>query len=116
MHKEIRYFAAMTVLLSVIAYCFLHACLLKQIAVLNKKALFAQYVAELSQHRLNEEEMYAHTAKFRKSLDLALQTYASKHHTVIFDKKTVLAWDIDNTRDITSDIKVLVASLMREKT
>lgn len=103
-------------LLPVLALCysFLHLPHEHSLVVVNKERVITEYIRALSQHALDEIRMTQETRKFRLAFEKTLKTYATTHHVVILDNKSILA-SPDDSVDVTTDVMQVVAHLISNK-
>ncbi len=99
-----------------LSYSFLHLSYSNAIVLVNKDRVFAEYIRTLSQLPLDEARVNQETSRFRLAFQKTLQTYASKHHVVILDKKDVLAAGEDGVTDVTGNILHDLEFCLRAKT
>lgn len=120
MDKFTKYFGWWLVLLPLLpvmalSYSFLHLSHSNAIVVVNKDRVLSEYIRSLSQFPLDEMRISQETARFRLAFQKVLQTYASKHHVVVLDKKDVMAVSANDATDVTGDILHALELHLREK-
>ena len=86
-----------------------HYMLKPDVVTVDKKAVIARFVGQVSHLTLTDAELTKKTTRFGHALTGALNDYALMHQVIILDASTVLA----GRRDVTSDILRLVATNMR---
>ena len=87
----------------------IHYALRPSIVTVDKKAIMARFVAQISQLTLTDEELSEKTTRFGQALNGALNDYANAYQVIILDESTVLA----GSRDVTPNILSLIATTMR---
>ncbi len=80
-----------------------------EVVTVNKQAVMARFVGQVSHLTLTDAELTEKTTRFGHALKGALNDYALMHQVIILDESTVLA----GRRDVTSSILSLVAANMR---
>ncbi|MDP3704457.1 MAG: TrbI F-type domain-containing protein [Legionellaceae bacterium] len=86
-----------------------HYALKPEVVTMDKQAVVARFVGQLSQLTLTDAELTEKTTRFGQALKSALNDYANGHHVIILDESAVLA----GRRDVTPKILGLVAMNMR---
>jgi type-F conjugative transfer system protein TrbI len=70
----------------------------------NKKALVARFVGQLSQHTLSDDELRQKTVRFRDELNASVHHYADEKRVVVMDTVNRLAGGVDITDVIARDV------------
>ncbi|MCX7118833.1 MAG: TrbI F-type domain-containing protein [Legionellales bacterium] len=86
-----------------------HYALKGDLVTVDKKAVEARFVAQMSHLTLTDAELTEKTMRFGQALKGALNEYAVTNQVIILDASTVLA----GRRDVTPSILSLVATNMR---
>ena len=86
-----------------------HYALKPELVTIDKKAVVACFVKQVSQLTLTDAALTEKTTRFGQALKGALNDYALMHQVIILDASTVLA----GRRDVTPSILSLVATKMR---
>ncbi len=86
-----------------------HYALKLDLVTVDKKAVEARFVAQMSHLTLTDAELTEKAMRFGQALKGALNDYALMHQVIILDASTVLA----GRRDITPSIISLVATNMQ---
>ena len=86
-----------------------HYTLKPEVVTVDKKAVVARFVGQVSHLTLTDAELTEKTTRFGQALKGALNDYALVHQVIILDASTVLA----GRRDVTPSILSLVATKMR---
>ena len=86
-----------------------HYALKPELVTVDKKAVVARFVGQVSQLTLTDAELTEKTTRFGEALKSALNDYAATNQVIILDASTVLA----GRRDVTPSILSLVATNMR---
>lgn len=86
-----------------------HYALKPELVTVDKKAVVARFVGQVSQLTLTDVELTEKTTRFGEALKVALNDYAATNQVIILDASTVLA----GRRDVTPSILSLVATNMR---
>ncbi len=86
-----------------------HYALKASVVTVDKKAVVARFVGQVSHLTLTDAELTEKTTRFGEALQDALNTYAMTNQVIILDASTVLA----GRRDVTPTILNLVAANMR---
>ena len=86
-----------------------HCSLKPELVTVDKTAVVARFVRQMSQLTLTDAELTANTMRFGQALTGALNDYSMTHQSIILDASTVLA----GRRDVTPDILRLVATRMQ---
>lgn len=86
-----------------------HYALKPEVVTVNKQAVMARFVGQVSQLTLTDAELTEKTTRFSQALKSALREYATDHQVIILDASTVL----EGGHDVTPSILSLVATTMR---
>ena len=86
-----------------------HYTLKPEIVTVDKKAVVARFVGQVSHLTLMDAELTKKTTRFGEALKNALNDYAAANQVIILDASTVLS----GRRDVTPNILSLVATNMR---
>ena len=83
----------------------------KSLVYFDKERLEARLVRQLAEMRSDEKQAIHISLKFKRAMSAALQDYSKKNHASIVDKKMFFA----GGEDITKEIEIGIAKLMRDK-
>lgn len=86
-----------------------HYALNPELVTVDKKAVEARFVAQMSHLTLTDAELTEKTMRFGQALKGALNEYALMHQVIILDASFALA----GRRDVTPSILSLVSTKMR---
>lgn len=104
------YFAGISAGL-LVAGLFYHCRPQNQVVIFDTKAVQAQLIRQLAEHKASEDQVSVVMVQFKNKLDSLLLDYAKNHHAIILDKGKVLA----GGADITDEISMKLAQSMRGK-
>ncbi|KTD66470.1 F pilus extension/retraction protein TrbI Inner membrane protein [Legionella santicrucis] len=79
------------------------------VVTFDNKLIMKQFVTQVSQKNLKEEQTQALSKKFAQSLKVALEEYTHAHHSIVLKKEHTMG----SSNDITEYIAVRVAEKMR---
>jgi len=79
------------------------------VVTFNADVITRQFVMQLSQYKLSDENLRKKTEAFKKAQSDALNEYASKHHALVMQRQHVIA----GAEDVTPEIEKLIAIHMR---
>jgi len=79
------------------------------VVTFNAEAITRQFVMQLSQYKLSDENLRKKTEAFKKAQLDALNEYAAKHHALVMQRNHVIA----GAQDVTPEIEKLIAIHMR---
>ena len=81
------------------------------VVTVNLKAIKAQFIRQLAEHKASDESIARATMQFKQALQKILLAYSQRHGAVILDRQAVLS----GGRDMTDDFVSALGEAMRKK-